>query len=104
MADKLSRRALVRGVAAAAAVTVVPGVRAQERQPEPPGLDAHLDELEKKLAHPLAPAVKKLAREQLKNLEKESADRLKFKLPENSEPCAVFLPTGVKPKEPREFR
>src|SRR4051794_30614361 len=95
MADKLSRRALVRGAVGSALVSAAaPLVLAQQKTPEDPGLDRRLDEAEKKLAKPLAPDVKKLARESLKNLEKECADRLKTKVPENSEPCFTYIPTG----------
>lgn len=99
MADKLSRRALVRGaVGSALATAAAPLVMAQEtkKEPDDPSLDRRLDEAEKKLAHPLSPDVKKLSREQLKNLEKECADRLKTKLPENSEPCFTYLVTEHK--------
>jgi len=61
-----------------------------------PGLDRRLDEAEKKLAHPLSPDVKKMTRKALSDLEKELHDRLKTKLPENSEPCFNYIPTGRK--------
>jgi hypothetical protein len=98
MADKLSRRTLMRGAVGSALVTAAaPIVMAQGTPtPEAPGLDQRLDEAEKKLAHPLAPEVKKLARTQLKNLEAEAADRLKTKLPENSEPCFTYIATEYK--------
>ena len=100
MADKLTRRALVRGAVGSALLsTVAPMALGQDTKPvqEDPGLDRRLEEAEKKLASPLTPDIKKLAREQLKNLEKECNDRLKTKLPENSEPCFTYIPTGVKP-------
>ncbi|HVT14321.1 MAG TPA: hypothetical protein VHE55_18805 [Fimbriimonadaceae bacterium] len=98
MARKLSRRALVRGAVGSAIVAAAaPLSMAQETKPDgDPGLDRRLDDAEKKLAHPLAADVKKLTREALKNFEKELADRLKTKLPENSEPCFTYIPTGVK--------
>ncbi|MFI5385831.1 MAG: hypothetical protein ACHQ50_06890 [Fimbriimonadales bacterium] len=99
MADKLSRRALVRGaVGSALATAAAPLVMAQDakKEPEAPGLDKRLDEAEKKLAHPLAPDVKKLTRKALSDLEKELNDRLKTKLPENSEPCLTYIPTEHK--------
>lgn len=101
MAQKLSRRAVVRGAVSSALLSAAaPLSFAQDSQdkkePEDPGLDRRLDEAEKKLAHPLSPEVKKLARTQLKNLEKECSDRLKTKLPENSEPCFTYIPTEHK--------
>ena len=98
MAGKLSRRALVRGAVGSAIVVAAPLALAQgaKKEPDDPGLDRRLDDAEKKLSHPLSPEVKKLAREQLKNLEKECADRLKTKLPENSEPCFTYIPTEHK--------
>lgn len=89
---------LVRGavgsviVAAAAPLTIAQDAKT----PDDPGLDRRLDEVEKKLAQPLSPDVRKLTREALKNLEKELNDRLKTKLPENSEPCFTYIPTEHK--------
>lgn len=89
---------LVRGAVGSVIVAAAaPLAMAQDtKAPEDPGLDRRLDEVEKKLAHPLAPDVKKLTKEALKNLEKELNDRLKTKLPENSEPCFTYLPTEHK--------
>jgi hypothetical protein len=95
MAQPISRRKLLVG---AAAVAVTATASASTQKPaEDPDLDHHLDEAEKLLAHPLQPDAKKLAREQLKNLRAESQSRLKFVLPENSEPCLVYLPYPGKP-------
>jgi hypothetical protein len=95
MAEKLSRRTLVRGAvgsAVLAAAAPLAGAQVTKKEPDDPGMDRRLDEAEKKLSHPLSPEVKKLAREQLKALEKECADRLKNRLPENSEPCFTYIP------------
>lgn len=101
MARKLSRRALVRGavgsalvggIAVSSAKSVAMG-QDPKKAPDDPGLDRRLDEVEKKLAHPLDPDVKKLTRKALSDLEKELGDRLKTRLPENSEPCFTYIPT-----------
>ncbi len=95
MAEKLSRRAVVRSAVGSVVVAAAaPLAVAQDTKPaDDPGLDRRLDEVEKKLAHPLSPDVKKLTHDALKNLEKELDDRLKTKLPENSEPCFTYIPT-----------
>jgi len=90
----MSRRKLMRGVVGAAIVATAPVVMAQQTKPaDDPGFDRRLDEVEKELAHPLDPDVKKLTRKALSDLEKELKDRLKTKLPENSEPCFTYIPT-----------
>ena len=82
-------------VGTALASAAAPLALAQEKkEPDDPGLDRRLDEVERKLAKPLPPDVKKLARASLKNLEQECGDRLKTRLPENSEPCFTYIPTG----------
>ncbi len=99
MAKKLSRRSLMRGAAATAVAMAVPTSLAQQQTqpaPEDPMLDQRLDALEKQLAHPLAPDVKKLTRTSLKNLDTERSDRLKTILPENSEPSFTYITTEVK--------
>ncbi|HTQ09283.1 MAG TPA: hypothetical protein VMI31_04360 [Fimbriimonadaceae bacterium] len=92
MAQKVSRRNLVRGAVGAAVLATAPAILAQETKADP-DLDRRLDDAEKQLAHPLDPDVKKLARKALGDLDKELKDRLKTKLPENSEPCFVYVPT-----------
>lgn len=49
--------------------------------------------MDKELAKPLSPEAKKLLEEALKGIETSSKDRLKTKLPENSEPCFTFFPS-----------
>ena len=90
---------MVRGAVGSALVAAVsPLSFAQEKKPvDDAGLDRRLDEVEKKLAHPLNPDVKKMTRKALGDLDKELNDRLKTKLPENSEPCFTYVPTGRKP-------
>lgn len=98
MANRLSRRTVLSGAVGSALLVTSPALAlAQEPAKEPdPGLDRRLDEVEKKLAHPLDPDVKKLTRKALENLEQEARDRLKTKLPENSEPCFTYIPTEHK--------
>src|SRR5579871_1327653 len=97
MAGKLSRRDLVRGaVGSTIAAAATPLALAQNPTTTgDAGIDQRLDEAERKLKHPLDPEVKKLTRKALGDYEKELADRLKTKLPENSEPCFIYIPKGV---------
>ena len=90
----------MRGAVGAAIVAAAPAVMAQQAKPsEEPGLDRRLDDVEKELAHPLDPDVKKLTRKALSDLETELKGRLKTKLPENSEPCFTYIPTGRRSKD-----
>ena len=60
--------------------------------------DAQVISMDKEFAKPLSPEAKKLLTEALKGVESASKDRLKFKLPENSEPCFEYVAS------PREVR
>jgi hypothetical protein len=99
MAEKFSRRAMVRGaVGTALATAAVPLTFAHDpKQTDDAGLDRRLDEAEKKLTKPLDPEVKKTARRMLKGLDTESVDRMKTKLPENSAPCFTYVATPYTP-------
>ncbi len=83
-------------VSGAVAAAIVPLAAAQEKKPADANIDRRLAETEKKLAKPLTPEARKLTREALKAVEKSMADRLKTKLPENSEPCILYVATEHK--------
>src|SRR5258706_13265242 len=102
MAEEFAHRTMVRGeVGTGLATAAAPLAFAQDTKPgDDAGLDRGLDEAEKKLTKPLDPEVKKIARRMLKGLETESVDRLKTKLPENSEPCFTYLATAYTPAKP----
>lgn len=99
MSDKISRRTLVRGAVGAAAVSALSPIQAATQQPaEDPDLDRRLDRAEKMLSKPLSPEAKKIAREMLKGVDNLTESRMKQRLPENSEPCTVYVPTtAMKP-------
>jgi len=97
MADKISRRefhtrALAAGTAAALAAKGV----AQAKKPAAPMVDPELQNLESKLEKPLPAKLKTPAKAALKNLKTASTERLKFKLPEGSEPCTTFAPAPAR--------
>ena len=46
--------------------------------------------MDSKYAKPLSPEAKKLLDESLKGIENTSKERLKTRLPENSEPCFTY--------------
>ncbi len=78
MTDKPTRRTvLTAGVAAAAAPVLM-------------AKDMTVKDVSKGLAKPLTPANEKLTEAALKGVAEQSDDRLKFKLPENTEPSFVF--------------
>lgn len=49
--------------------------------------------MEKEFAKPLSDEAKKLLAESLKGIETARKDRLKTKLPENTEPCFTYIPS-----------
>jgi hypothetical protein len=63
---------------------------AQDPKVEPP-LDTAM--VEKQLAKPLTDQAKKLLKAAVKNNANSHTERMKFKLPENSEPCTMYVPT-----------
>jgi hypothetical protein len=84
-------KAGVAGATALAAGTALP----QEKKEAPPDTSA----IEKQLAKPLSDKAKKLLEASVKNSQNASKERLKFKLPENSEPCTIYVPTPAKVKK-----
>lgn len=95
MSEKLSRRDFNRrAVGAAAVAAVAPLAQGQATQPKPPAVtDAEVTHVLQQLAKPLPDAAKKILRDDLANMKSTREQRLKHKLPENSEPCFVFVPT-----------
>ena len=87
MASKTSRREIL----ALGAVALVATASGQEPKKEEPPIDT--SEVERELAKPLDDRAKKLLKAAVKNSRTASAERLKFKLPENSEPCTMYVPT-----------
>ena len=95
MPQKISRRELTkRGLLGAAAIAMPTLATAQEKKPEPPdpAIDQELDMIEKQLAKPLSEEARKLTKGSIKSSRDSAKERLKTKLPENSEPCTVFVP------------
>lgn len=61
--------------------------------------------IDKKLAKPLTKKARELTLTQLKNNKQYLKDRYKFDLPENSEPCFVYVPTvGPTPSSTKSRR
>jgi hypothetical protein len=53
------------------------------------------DDIERELGHPMPEEARKLLKAALEANRKNSADRLKTRLPDCSEPCFVYRATGV---------
>ena len=85
MAKDLSRRDVL-GVAAVGVVGLAMPV-AQAKA------EVSVESVDKELAKPLSPEAKKLFEDALKEIDKSSKERLKTKLPENSEPCFTYFPS-----------
>lgn len=91
MSDKISRREFqTRALAAGAAVAISAKGQSQAPKPVAANADDELKTLEAKLEKPLPAKLRAPAKAALKNLKTAAADRLKFKLPEGSEPCTSF--------------
>jgi len=93
MPKKPSRREILGMAAVGAAALALPTTASAKT-----GQDMNVDAVDKELAKPLSPEAKKLLIEALKGIETASKDRLKTKLPENSEPCFTYFPS------PRQVR
>ncbi|MEA2554436.1 MAG: hypothetical protein QOJ65_2612 [Fimbriimonadaceae bacterium] len=94
MPEKISRRELAkRGLLGAAALAVPAVLKAQDTQEKPkvdPDIDRKIALIESKLAKPLSDRARELLKASISNNENNSTNRLKHKLPENSEPCFVY--------------
>ncbi|AIE87475.1 hypothetical protein OP10G_4107 [Fimbriimonas ginsengisoli Gsoil 348] len=88
MPEYASRRDLLKlGLVSAAAVAIP--VTAMGQVPTS-------DDIEKELGHPLPDEAKKLLKAAVEANRTNATDRLKTKLPDCSEPCFVYRPTGGK--------
>jgi len=99
MAEKLTRREFAKGAAAAAAAIGLSRI-ASAQDPIPDPTDADLVNMERQLAEPLSAEVKTLARETLKANAQSARLRLSYKLPENSEPCFLYVSTPHPGRKP----
>lgn len=100
MAEKISRRELARrGLLGAAALAVPSLLTAQEANPPAPKPDPDIEQkvakIEAKLAKPLSPKAKELLKAAIPNTEASAVNRLKHTLPENSDPCFMYVVTPV---------
>jgi hypothetical protein len=93
MPQQISRRNLVKRAAGAAAGLAAPAVVGAWQQPpseQEAKLEAELAVVEAQLARPLSPQAKALTRQAIAANRAAATQRLRFALPENSEPCARF--------------
>jgi hypothetical protein len=96
MSEKISRRQFtLRAGAASCAGALLPLVKAQGPL-DPKDRSDSLERIEKRLAKPLSPKAKELTLQQLENNATAVEDRYKFDLPENSEPCFIYVPTPAR--------
>lgn len=90
MPSEVSRRNVLKSAVGTAIGATAVGALAQSAQEELP--------VEKELAKPLSPELRKMTGGALANVKRLTGERLKTKLPENSEPCFVFVPAEFKEK------
>jgi len=90
MAKQPSRREILGVAAAGLASVAVPTLATAQTPPTP------TPTMETNFAKPLSPEAKRLLEEALKGIQNSSQERLKTKLPENSEPCFDYI---VSPRE-----
>jgi hypothetical protein len=86
-----SRREILKAGVAGAAAVASGAALSQERVETPPDTSV----IEKQLAKPLSGEAKKLLEGAVRNSQNSSKERLKSKLPENSEPCTIYAPSPV---------
>lgn len=87
MSKQPSRREILSAASVGIAAIAVPGL-ASGAVPQ----DNSVNIMDQEFAKPLSPEAKKLLVDSLKGIQKSSTDRLKTKLPENSEPCFTYVP------------
>jgi hypothetical protein len=85
MSEKPTRRQILSAAAIAGASLGVPAPLLARSEKE-----SNLETVEKKLAKPLTPQAKSLLEDALKGVETAASERLKTRLPENSEPCFTY--------------
>jgi hypothetical protein len=99
---ELAKRGLIGAAALALPITGIAqqeGQEPQEAKPEEkpdPRIDEKAAMIEKQLAKPLDERAKGLLKRAIKDAEGTAEARMKHKLPENSEPCFVYLATPAK--------
>jgi hypothetical protein len=102
MSEKFTRRDFaLRAAGVAAALAAAPLLKAQETKPDdkPQVSDAEMEVVEKKLAKPMPDEAKKILKDDLSSQKSDTKKRLAFNLPENSEPCFVFIATPKNEKK-----
>lgn len=83
-------------LATGAAAVLAPKGQAQSKKAgASPAADAELKALEARLEKPLPAKLKSPAQAALRQVRTAAAERLKFRLPEGSEPCTVFIPSSA---------
>jgi hypothetical protein len=93
MSQKITRREFaLRAASASAALAAAPLVKAQDT-PKPTVSDAEMAAVQAPLASPMPAEAKKYLKDQMQSMKTDTANRLKHSLPENSEPCFIFVPT-----------
>jgi hypothetical protein len=100
--QKISRRDFgLRAAGAAAGLALSPALMAQVKptEPDPTVTDTEVDDVQKKLAKPLTEDARKIVKADLVSQKKDTAARLKVKLPEQSEPCFIFVISAKKAPE-----
>jgi len=97
---KISRRQFAKELGVASMGGLFLGKISFQQQREPENLESELARLEAKLAEPLSEEAWKLTKEALQSNLRAYASRWRFKLPENSEPCTIFVPQPAKKVKP----
>lgn len=93
MSQRISRREFAKRATLGATALAMPGL-AGVAQPEDPAKE--LAALERELNKPLSKQARELAVEAIKQLRRLHAARMLFPLPENSEPCTMYVATPAK--------
>lgn len=96
MPESISRRTFAIGAVTAVAAAASKKVGAQTN--ESLVTDNDVARIEQQMAKPLSGEAKTILRNTLKANRDGYAARLKTKLPENSEPCFIYVPNAVEKK------
>lgn len=102
MSKRLTRREFAASLGAAALASTVLGQ--DEKKPAKPSntelmSEADYRSLESKLTKPLPAKLKGLAKTALSNSRNANKERMKFPLPEGSEPCTTFSPSPARSRD-----
>lgn len=102
MSQMISRRKLGALALGVAASSLAPSSQKEAPKDESAAeIAGDMAAIDKKLAKPLSKKARELTLTQLKNNKQYLKDRYKYDLPENSEPCFVYVPTGVSVRRSR---